>query len=110
MTEWMHVAGWVHLHFLWEGALIALTVSLVLHACRDASSRARYGLACVALGMAVAAPIVTAVLVVAPATPVPSWAEMHAAAPALARIQSGPLVGQLEAYFAPALSLWLVGV
>jgi TonB family protein len=109
MTEWMRVAGWVHLHFLWQCALIALTASVLLQACQDASSRTRYGIACAALGFAIAAPVVTALFIVASATPFPSWAEVQAAAPVLARIQSGPLAGRIETYFPPALAVWLMG-
>ena len=37
MNAWMHVAGWVLVHFVWQGAVIALVAALVLHLCRHQS-------------------------------------------------------------------------
>ena len=50
--------GWTLLHFVWEGALVALALALVLPFVRR-SARARYALACLALGCLVAAPLAT---------------------------------------------------
>ena len=52
MLEWIRLPlaqglGWALVHFVWQGALIALLLAAVLPACRG--SRARYGAACVAL-------------------------------------------------------------
>ena len=46
MNAWMYVAGWVLVHFVWQGAVVALVAGFVLHLCRgqaalcDISSRA----------------------------------------------------------------------
>ena len=40
--------GWTLVHFVWEGALIALVLALALPMVRQ-SAKARYALACVAL-------------------------------------------------------------
>ena len=41
--------GWTLLHFVWEGALIALVLAAVLYLGRPAPARARYAAACLAL-------------------------------------------------------------
>ena len=32
MNAWMHVAGWVLVHFVWQGAVLAIVAALALHA------------------------------------------------------------------------------
>ena len=51
-ASWMHIPlvqalGWALVHFVWQGALIALLLAAVLPACR--SAKARYAAACVAM-------------------------------------------------------------
>jgi TonB family protein len=55
----VHALGWTLLHFLWQGALIALVLWLVLCFVGGRSSNARYGAACVTLLLMVAMPLVT---------------------------------------------------
>ena len=50
--------GWTLLHFVWEGALVALALAVALAFVRR-SARARYALALLALGSLVAAPVAT---------------------------------------------------
>jgi Zn-dependent protease with chaperone function len=49
--------GWTLAHFLWQGALIALVLQLLLRTCRTA--KARHDLALAALALMAAAPVVT---------------------------------------------------
>src|SRR5262245_29220235 len=63
MNAWMHVAGWVLVHFLWQGTTIALVAAVVLRVCRRRSSVVRYGIACGTLLTLLASAIVTAALV-----------------------------------------------
>src|SRR5580704_15722235 len=55
----MHALGWTLLHFLWEGAIIAVLLSLVLRVLSHHSSQLRYAVACCALALMVASPLVT---------------------------------------------------
>src|SRR3569833_3421000 len=54
---WVARLGWTLVHFLWQGMLIAFVYSAVRKALRQ--SQPRYLLACVALAMLAAAPVVT---------------------------------------------------
>ncbi|MGH2397661.1 MAG: hypothetical protein ACRDFW_11890, partial [bacterium] len=63
MTTLTNIAGWTLLHFVWQGALIALAAAASLWLLRSASSQARYTVACAALAAMLAAPVVTAGLV-----------------------------------------------
>ena len=73
MNPWIDVAGWTLVHFLWEGATIALLALVALWGLRHRSPQARYAVACASLVAMLAAPIVTAavlsraIVVIAPA-------------------------------------------
>jgi bla regulator protein BlaR1 len=49
MIAWMHVAGWVLVHFVWQGAVVAMAAALVLHLCRRQTASVRYLIACSAI-------------------------------------------------------------
>lgn len=51
--------GWTLVHFLWQGAVVALAVALVLWFMRRRSAEARYAIACGALALVAACPVVT---------------------------------------------------
>ena len=51
--------GWSLLHFLWQGALIAVTLAVMLALARNRSASLRYAMSCGALLLMTAAPIVT---------------------------------------------------
>jgi len=55
--------GWVLLHFLWQGAVIALALAIALHILRRRTPQARWLASCLALSAMLAAPLVTACLV-----------------------------------------------
>jgi beta-lactamase regulating signal transducer with metallopeptidase domain len=66
MNAWTHVIGWTLLHFVWQGALLAVTAAGALRLCRHRSADARYAIACMALAAMMAAPVITARVLTAP--------------------------------------------
>ena len=66
MTSWIDVAGWTLLHFVWQGSLIALIAALTLRLLRTSRPQIRYVVACAALGVMLAAPVGTALLLSGP--------------------------------------------
>ena len=43
MTIWMNVTGWTLVHFVWQGALIALVTAGALRLLRGSAATTRYG-------------------------------------------------------------------
>jgi beta-lactamase regulating signal transducer with metallopeptidase domain len=64
MNPWILVTGWTLIHFVWQGALIALATAAGLRLTRRGSSQARYVIACAGLAAMLASPVVTATLFV----------------------------------------------
>jgi uncharacterized protein (TIGR03435 family) len=63
MNAWMHVAGWVLVHFIWQGAVLAVAAAVVLHFSRRQSASMRYAIACGAMcAMLVSTGITTALI------------------------------------------------
>ena len=60
ITPLVRLLGWALLHFIWEGAAIALLLSLTLFLSRSRSSNLRYTAACFALLIMAACPFATA--------------------------------------------------
>lgn len=58
----MNAWGWALIHFLWQGALIALALSLALRVSRSRGPEVRYALACAAFALMALAPPVTALV------------------------------------------------
>ena len=54
-----HALGWTLLHFLWQGALVALILACILSLLSRRSAQPRYLAACCALVLIVALPLVT---------------------------------------------------
>jgi uncharacterized protein (TIGR03435 family) len=71
MNAAIHLSGWTLVHFLWQGAAIALAAAIALRLLRDASPRPRYALACLALAAMLAAPVATAWRLSSEPAPVP---------------------------------------
>jgi beta-lactamase regulating signal transducer with metallopeptidase domain len=63
--ETIRVLGWCLLHFVWQGAVLALVLSIVLS--RLSSTRARYASAVCVLGAMMIAPFVTFAVLLQPA-------------------------------------------
>jgi beta-lactamase regulating signal transducer with metallopeptidase domain len=55
----IHAVGWSLLHFLWEGAIVALLLTCALRLLRRRSSQLRYMAACCALVLMAASPLIT---------------------------------------------------
>jgi GWxTD domain-containing protein len=55
----IHAVGWSLLHFLWQGAIVALLLTSALRLLRNRSSHLRYAAACCALVLMAASPLVT---------------------------------------------------
>ena len=68
-NELAQVAGWTLLHFVWQGALIALLPFIVQALSTRQSARLRYGTACLALLMMAVTPAITFSLLKRPGAP-----------------------------------------
>ena len=69
MNEWVQIAGWVLVHFLWQGSVLAIVAAAALRFCRRRSSSVRYIVACLALGAMLAAPLLTAFMLASQLSP-----------------------------------------
>lgn len=67
MNAWMHVAGWVLVHFVWQGTVVAFVAALILRLCRRRAASLRYVMACGAMGAMLLGVMATAALVEPPA-------------------------------------------
>ena len=56
----VELLGWVLLHFVWQGAIIALALAVLLALTREAQARLRYLLSCAALVLMLGAALATA--------------------------------------------------
>ena len=125
MTTWMHVAGWVLVHFLWQGAALAIVAALALHALRRHSASVRYGFACATLVAMLAAVGATAALVDVSGVPKAQPQRVHVLIarqrpgdaalpiPLDTRPPSKPRTfnrADVEALFPWVVSMWLTGV
>ena len=63
MNAWMHVAGWTLVHFVWQGAALAIITAVALRLSARQSASVRYVIACVALAAMLASTAATAALV-----------------------------------------------
>ena len=122
MNTWMHIAGWVLVHFVWQGAAIALVAALVLHLCRHHSASMRYLVACGAMVAMLLGVTLTAALVDAPTANVertPAFVTMTAngSVDVLLPIPINPSEAasvsagyRIEALLPWIVSAWLAGV
>jgi len=63
-----HALGWALVHFLWQGAVLAVLLSVALALTGPRAARTRYALALLTLGAMLVVPITTAVRLYAPVT------------------------------------------
>jgi beta-lactamase regulating signal transducer with metallopeptidase domain len=133
MNAFMQIAGWTLVHFVWQGAAIALLAAVGLRLTERRSSNVRYLVACVGLGAMLAAPFATARLLSVAAqtrtlqagsadlTPPPALtgADAPAAATKPALVDAFALPSpaglvmprvSLDRLMPGVVSLWLVGV
>jgi beta-lactamase regulating signal transducer with metallopeptidase domain len=62
MSPWTHVVGWTLIHFIWQGALLAVVAAGALRLSRHRAPNARYAIACVVLATMLASAAVTALV------------------------------------------------
>lgn len=105
--------GWTLIHFVWEGAAVALLLALALLAARRASAALRYALALGALVLMIACPIVTYALLTPTITIVVTGDSAYWAGETIvggsAAIEKLPILVNLWAIGVGVLSLRLVG-
>ncbi len=66
MNPWTHVIGWTLIHFVWQGAGLAIAAAIALRLCRNRSPNTRYAIACVGLAAMLASPVISARVLMAP--------------------------------------------
>jgi uncharacterized protein (TIGR03435 family) len=119
----MHVAGWVLVHFVWQGAVMAIAAALALQLCRRQAASVRYLVACGAMTAMLIGVATTAALVQAPAAGVETarasvrtTPEGRADVLLPIQINHGTASGKLSAarriepYLPWVVSAWLFGV
>jgi beta-lactamase regulating signal transducer with metallopeptidase domain len=74
MNPLVQAVGWTLLHFIWQGAVIALTAAIVLSLLEDRSARLRYAVSCASLVVMLLMPAVTMLAVSSAGAPPPSLA------------------------------------
>ncbi len=98
--------GWALIHFVWQGAAVALLLALVLQCLRRRSPQIRWAASCVALALMMVLPVVTACLVSVDArTAGAGWVASPASAPALLPQAELPDLGAPE-FSAVGASTW----
>jgi beta-lactamase regulating signal transducer with metallopeptidase domain len=95
--------GWALIHFVWQGALIAVVAALVLHLLRRRSANTRYLVGCGAMALMIVAPIAT-MIAMWPGAAAPAVA---APAAALAEPTAWERLTPLLPWFTV---VWIVGV
>ncbi|MHC4672798.1 MAG: M56 family metallopeptidase [Planctomycetota bacterium] len=64
--------GWVLLHFIWQGAALAVLLALLMLLLRNRSANSRYLLGCLGLILMIALPAITYVVIPIPDLPAPA--------------------------------------
>ena len=55
--------GWTLLHFVWQGAAVALLLALLLRILRGSTANLRYIISCAALALMILAPVATILMI-----------------------------------------------
>lgn len=92
LSRFVQTVGWVLLHFVWQGALVAVVMAAVLHHLRRASAHARYLVSCAGMMAMLLLPLGTFALLSAagPGLPLAGVAASGSAAREPARLWSDP--------------------
>jgi beta-lactamase regulating signal transducer with metallopeptidase domain len=105
--------GWALLHFIWQGAVIAAVLGVLLRGLRSTGPTARYAVACAGLAAMATAPIVT-FLSAWGAASLRAWDAVPGAAALVASADPGRsgLVASpgVEPLLPIAVSIWMAGV
>ena len=123
MSSLNHVVGWALIHFVWQGAVLAVVAAGALCLCRRRSAHARYTIACGFLAAMLATPVISVRVLMASGSTLPSVADGSAAieAPAIAStathswLNDGALSvdavwADLDAVLPIIVLAWLAGV
>ena len=121
MSSLTYVVGWTLIHFVWQGAILAMLAGVVLWLCRGRSANIRYAAACVGLATMLAAPGITAYALIKDAATVarplgsPHAAELRigtVASPAGTGDDAFPVntASDFEAWLPVIVLAWLAGV
>jgi uncharacterized protein (TIGR03435 family) len=122
MSDWMYFVGWILVHFVWQGTVVAFAAALALHVCRHQQASTRYLIACGAMVAMLLCATLTAALVEAPAAsiagaPVPVATSANGSVDVLLPIPMGATEAaspaarfQLEPLLPWIVSAWLAGV
>jgi beta-lactamase regulating signal transducer with metallopeptidase domain len=108
--------GWTLLHFLWQGALIALLLAALYASLRNATSRMRYGLGCAAMLLMLLCVIVTFTRMyvtqgdLSSVTPVITASDTAASAPITAVPAPTSSSPQLSTFLPWLAYFWITGV
>jgi beta-lactamase regulating signal transducer with metallopeptidase domain len=89
MSPWTHVVGWTLIHFVWQGAALAVTAAVALRLCRHRSPNTRYVIACAVLAAMLASPVISARVLMTPDLTVPSVVPMALGIAAPAIVETG---------------------
>jgi TonB family protein len=113
----LHLLGWSLLHFLWQGALVALLLGAVLLTARNWTVQSRYALCCAALALMALCPFVTFVYMAHASGGAPSASLLVASADHGAQLWQSTPAPLLERAAAIAdrampwiLVVWIAGV
>ncbi len=111
VPPWTDRLGWTLLHFVWQGAVIAGVFAIARALLfRSFAPKARYGLACAALGLMALAPAITFVSMPQAAARVSLRApQMHAPAATPAEPLPSAMPGSIEPLFPWIVALWIAG-
>jgi len=123
MNPWTHVIGWTLIHFFWQGAILAVAAEGALRSCRSRSANTRYAIACVALAAMLAAPIVSARVLMTPGQVIAPTVGLSHATPAPAIVSTAirswmiddalsmdAVRGRVDTLLPTIVVVWLVGV
>lgn len=111
-TDFVLSLGLALIHFLWQGAAIAIVTAALLAVCRRATARTRYNIACVGLLAMTLAPVLTVVdsltgAAVAGATRLPSASALAIEGSVISADRSAI---ELAAWLPGIVAIWSIGV
>jgi TonB family protein len=109
MTALAHTLSLALLHFVWQGALVAILLWIALFIVRNRSPRVRYALSCLALAVLIELPAVTAYLLYR-RPPVSGASPDSAAAQTAANLLTAGHASWLISLQAWAVPVWCLGV
>lgn len=99
MNPWTHVVGWTLIHFVWQGAVLAIAAAGALRPCRHRSANARYAISCVVLAAMLASPVITARVLVSPGSVLAPVVDLPQTTPAPGMVPTAAPSGTDDGFF-----------